>query len=97
MATRTNVKVYSETGELIAEGTVAHCARAMGVTENALRSAVMYRPERHYKGFWLEAETVQKDDKPQWTTEEAAAIAKWDAFAAPIRQRYGIQVHKGGR
>lgn len=86
-------RVYDgKTGDLIVEGTPAECGAALGMKTNSFYSAVAYSRDGYYKKFRFE----DISDKPTKLDEYKAAVAAWDDFVTPIRQRFGIPVRHLG-
>lgn len=91
-------RVRDAEGKLIVEGGGATCAELLGVTPSTFYCAVSHLEKREYRGYIIECVKEEKDNRaPSLDADAAEAARKWDEFVTPIRQRYGLQVHKGGR
>ena len=88
-------RVYdSKTDALIVEGTPAECGAALGMKTCSFYSAIANSRIGYYKKFRFE----DVSDKPTRLDEYKAAVAAWDEFVTPIRERFGIPVrHLGER
>lgn len=96
-------KVYEvydiETDELVVKGTAKECAEKFGVTVRWWRDELVTHSGKLYKGCRIEIIGGNNAVKKSKETEQglAKAIAAWDAFVTPIRERYGVPVYKGGK
>lgn len=87
-------KVYSkETGELLAEGTAKECAKAVGLTKAGFRDASNAPRHRRLRIV----ETTEDETPVSRHGTDTAAIMSWDAFTAPLREKFGIPVYSPKR
>ena len=80
-----------ETGELFMEGSSKELGEALGVGKWAINQAFEKNMYPTYKGYSIEAvcSEVAKSD--------AEAIANWNAFVEPLREKFGIPVYRPKR
>ena len=84
-----------KTGEIVAEGSGRECAEIVGVRKERISEAA--REHGKICGGKYRVERVGlTEGEPKELAEDgiAAAIKRWDDFCQPIRERYGIKVHR---
>lgn len=77
------------TGDLLASGTAAECARRIGVHAETIRK----NARGVIKSQLYEVVEDPTQEEKQKRDDMLIAAMKWDAFCEPIRKRYGIKVH----
>jgi hypothetical protein len=69
--------------EKVFEGTTNECREFLGVSDSSVRDAV--NDGRLVAGRYILEEILDADAK-----QKREAVASWDAFTEPLRQKYGI-------
>ena len=91
--------IYNANGVLVFEGDAESCAKHIGAPLKSFRNSMYGKPSKEIRGYLVvdisDETELEKGEKTMQGA--AAAIAAWDAFVTPIRERYGIPVYKGGK
>lgn len=88
--------VCDSRGSLLAKGTAAECAKALGMTEKYFRYVVSASRDGKYKGYVIEDITdYGHQETDEWEqSRNADAIRNWNEFVTPLRKKYGIPVYR---
>ena len=97
MSTQNRCRVFlATTDAFVFEGTPKECAEFIGVSNSYLCNYI--RDGRKYiSGGKYRVIPVDKEWKKdlQRSGDNLQAIQAWDAFVTPLREKYGIPVHRG--
>lgn len=88
-------EVYNTFGDLIAKGNSSECAKALGISDVTFLHYAneLYASTSRFKIV----KTFQPEVTLAKTRETAAQIKKWDDWATPLRDYFGIPVYRPGK
>lgn len=79
------------TGKILATGTATECGEALGMTNKTVYA--LGRGDFTSKNYIVTENSPEKE----FDTDMREAANKWEAFAGPLRRKYGIPVYKPKR
>ena len=85
-------------GNLLVAGTAMCCADALGLTADAIRSMANGKySSRKYDVREIKPPGAEPEKASHTDNNMITAARRWDAFCAPIREKYGIPVCRPGK